>query len=176
MPAIGTELYHVGSLLGQVGANSLTTGIISQTGRVLNLAGGEGVVFDQTTATAFPGSSGGGVFMKSDGRYVGTLVRGAGEGFNLIVPVRRLRGWAEGAGVPWIVDPKAKHPTLDELKKLAPSDVADLRPSLLSRIGYSLDGKRYPFLIREDGATPKGDSFPFAPESPDLPVTLPSAP
>ena len=170
IPSIGTELYHVGSLLGQVGANSLTTGIISQTGRVLNLAGGEGVVFDQTTATAFPGSSGGGVFLKKDGRYVGTLVRGAGEGFNLIVPIRRLRAWATEAKIEWITDPKAKQPTLDELKKLAPSDVADVRASSRIQIDYTYDGKRHPFLLRWEKPE-LGESFPFAPEPPALPDT-----
>ncbi|HAT67623.1 MAG TPA: hypothetical protein DCS66_24005, partial [Flavobacteriaceae bacterium] len=58
-----TELYHVGSLLGQTGSNSMTRGIVSQVGRVLNLGSGDGTVFDQTTVTAFPGSSGGGVFL-----------------------------------------------------------------------------------------------------------------
>lgn len=52
---VGTTLYHVGSLHGQVGANSLTSGIISQVGRVINLGKGDGTIFDQTTATAFPG-------------------------------------------------------------------------------------------------------------------------
>jgi len=60
---VGTRLYHVGSLHGQVGANSLTSGIISQVGRVVSLGKGDGTIFDQTTATAFPGSSGGGVFI-----------------------------------------------------------------------------------------------------------------
>lgn len=40
IPPVGTELYHVGSLLGQFGSNSTTVGIISQTGRVFDLAGG----------------------------------------------------------------------------------------------------------------------------------------
>lgn len=163
-PAIGTDLYHVGSLLGQVGANSLTTGIISQTGRVLNLAGGEGVVFDQTTATAFPGSSGGGVFLKSDGRYVGTLVRGAGEGFNLIVPIRRVHAWATAAGVAWLLDPKLKQPTLAELAKLAPSDVPDLRPSARITIDYSSDSFKYPFRI---GHLPDSEVFFHAPTPPE---------
>lgn len=147
IPPIGTELYHVGSLLGQVGANSLTTGIISQTGRVLNLAGGEGVIFDQTTATAFPGSSGGGVFLKADGRYAGTLVRGAGEGFNLIVPIRRLRTWCDIVKCPWLVDPKAKLPTLAELAVLVPNDVPDLRASDRISIHYHDDAYKYPTLI-----------------------------
>lgn len=121
IPAIGTELYHVGSLLGQVGANSLTTGVVSQIGRVLDL-GANGVVFDQTTVTAFPGSSGGGVYLKADGRYVGILLRGAGEQFNLIAPVRRLLEWAKTAKVEWAVDPKVPMPSAAELKKLPVED------------------------------------------------------
>lgn len=121
IPAIGTELYHVGSLLGQFGANSLTTGVISQQGRVLNL-NASGVVFDQTTVTAFPGSSGGGVFLKGNGEYVGMLVRGAGEQFNLIVPIRRLRAWAKTAKVEWAIDQNVPMPSATELKKLPVED------------------------------------------------------
>ena len=82
IPPLGTDLLHVGSLLGQLGANSMTDGIYSQHGRIIKSLNKH--VFDQTTCVAFPGSSGGGVFLKHDGRarYVGMLVRGAGEGFN----------------------------------------------------------------------------------------------
>lgn len=82
-PARGSELYHCGSLLGEVGANSLTQGIISQHGRLI-----EGKVYDQVSTPSFPGSSGGGVYLKSDGRLVGLLVRGTPGGFSLIVPMR----------------------------------------------------------------------------------------
>lgn len=138
IPEIGTELYHVGSLLGQFGANSLTTGVIAQTGRVLDL--GKGTVFDQTTATAFPGSSGGGVFLKKDGRYVGMLVRGAGEGFNFIVPVRRLRAWAKEAKVEWAVDPKVVLP--------ADFDKGVIEDAGVTFKGYSDGSKKYPFLLQ----------------------------
>ena len=120
IPEIGTPLCHVGSLLGQVGANSYTEGVLSQIGRVLDL-GATGTVFDQTTVTAFPGSSGGGVYTR-DGKYVGMLVRGAGEQFNFIVPVRRMNDWAKRAGVTWAIDPKVKMPTDDELRKLPIED------------------------------------------------------
>lgn len=113
IPAIGSDLYHVGSLLGQIGANSLTTGIISQHGRLIG-----DKVFDQTTATSFPGSSGGGVFLRADGRYVGMLVRGAGEGFNLVVPVRRMHAYCKSEGIEWAMDAKEKMPALDEIFKL----------------------------------------------------------
>ena len=93
IPKLGEDLLHVGSLLGQMGANSMTDGIYSQHGRILKQLNKH--IFDQTTCVAFPGSSGGGVYLKSDARYVGMLVRGAGEGFNLIVPVRRMKDYCE---------------------------------------------------------------------------------
>lgn len=114
---LGTNLYHVGSLLGSGGSNSMTTGIMSQVGRMLSLNGGSKVLFDQTTVTAFPGSSGGGVFLTT-GEYIGMLVRGAGETFNLIVPIRRMTDWAEEEKIKWALDPKEKAPTLEEIKKL----------------------------------------------------------
>jgi hypothetical protein len=127
---IGTRLFHVGSLLGQSGANSMTNGIMSQVGRVLQLGTGDGTIFDQTTCAAFPGSSGGGVFLagtkKEEVRYVGMLVRGAGETFNLIVPVRRMYEWAEARNVLWALDPAVVAPCLDDIKSIEPeAQVAD---------------------------------------------------
>ena len=51
IPKLGTDLLHVGSLLGQMGANSMTDGIYSQHGRILKSI--NKFVFDQTTCTAF---------------------------------------------------------------------------------------------------------------------------
>ena len=116
IPVISTPLLHVGSLLGQLGSNSMTTGIMSQHGRLINKK-----VYDQTTVAAFPGSSGGGVYTK-DGRMIGMLVRGAGETFNLIVPVRRMQKWAKSAGVEWALDHKVKMITQEELEKLPVED------------------------------------------------------
>ncbi len=100
IPTVGTDLLHVGSLHGQSGSNSVTDGIISQHGRIF-----QGKVYDQTTVTAFPGSSGGGVYIKADGRYLGMITRGAGETFNLMVPIRRIRTWADRVGVAFTLDP-----------------------------------------------------------------------
>ena len=113
---IGTRLFHVGSLLGQMGANSMTTGIISQVGRVEDK-----VEFDQTTVTAFPGSSGGGVYLE-DGTYVGMIARGAGEGFNLMVPIRRMTAWAKDNSIMWALDPKLKMPALKEIQGISVED------------------------------------------------------
>ena len=109
---IGTNLFHVGSLLGQMGANSMTDGIVSQVGRTLGK-----VEFDQTTVTAFPGSSGGGVYT-TDGVYVGMIVRGAGEGFNLMVPVRRIIRWTKEHDITWAIDPSVPMPSLKDIRNL----------------------------------------------------------
>lgn len=116
IPVVGTELLHVGSLLGQLGSNSMTKGIMSQHGRLIDKK-----VFDQTTVTAFPGSSGGGVYL-TDGKLVGLLLRGAGETFNLICPVRRMQDWAKKAGVEWALDDKVAVPSEEELRKLPVED------------------------------------------------------
>ena len=116
IPKLGTDLLHVGSLLGQMGANSMTDGIYSQHGRLIKSL--NKYVFDQTTVTAFPGSSGGGVYLKSNANYIGMLVRGAGEGFNLIVPVRRMQDYCEKHKIMWALDPSVAMPEEDDLKKM----------------------------------------------------------
>ena len=123
---IGTRLFHVGSLLGQMGANSMTTGIVSQIGRVEDK-----FEFDQTTVTAFPGSSGGGVYLEN-GTYVGMIARGAGEGFNLMIPIRRMTSWAKDNNVLWALDPKQKTPTIKEIKEL-PIESSGMKESGSSR-------------------------------------------
>ena len=156
---IGEPLLHVGSLLGQAGANSMTSGIMSQVGRVLNLGSGDGTVFDQTTVTAFPGSSGGGVFLK-DGKYIGMLVRGSGETFNLIVPIRRMTDWAKARDIEWAIDASKEAPNLDDIKKMEPEDAGlghhTTKPSTSS---VSEDGTVFPFLIhvKPNEAQPAND-------------------
>lgn len=116
IPTIGTSLCHVGSLLGELGSNSFTTGVMSQHGRLV-----EGKVFDQTTVIAMPGSSGGGVYL-DDGRLVGNILRGSGEAFNLICPVRRVVSWAKASKIEWAVNDAVALPSEEELKKLPIED------------------------------------------------------
>jgi len=135
---IGTELYHVGSLLGQMGSNSMTSGIIAQVGRTQGK-----MEFDQTTVTAFPGSSGGGVYLKS-GEYVGMLVRGAGEGFNLIVPIRRMYKWASENDLLWSLDATVEAPSMEKILKMP----IETTPGEGSGAGSPEEGREFPFLIR----------------------------
>ena len=135
-PALGTDLYHVGSMGGQtLGANSMTSGIVSQIGRVL-----DGQEYDQTETTATKGSSGGGVFLR-DGRVIGVLTMGvnSGDNFNFVVPVRRIRKWTKKMKIIWAIDPRVKMPTEEELKKIPIEDS-----------GATFDGKPVP---------PKGYKF-----------------
>ena len=150
--AIGTELYHVGSLLGQQGSNSMTRGIVSQVGRVLNLGSGDGVVFDQTTVTAFPGSSGGGVFLSERsgdnvGQYMGMLVRGAGETFNLVVPVRRMRSWATDQEILWAIDEDKDVPSLEDIIKI-PVEGAKSKESE-GKKNFTDDSIKFPTLMQK---------------------------
>jgi hypothetical protein len=137
-PGRGTKVFHVGSLLGKTGSNSMTDGLISALGRKPERSD---LIYDQTTVTAVPGSSGGGVFLQKTGEYVGMLVAGyrGSDGFNLIVPVRRMRSWAKEAGVLWALDPKIKTPSEKELKKIPVTGTYD--PKLKAK--------------KKDGETPK---------------------
>ena len=156
VPAVGSELYHVGSLRGQFGSNSVTPGIISQVGR-LHL----GKIYDQTSCTAFPGSSGGGVFLKDSGLYIGMLVRGSGETFNLIVPVRRIRAWAERMNILFILDPDLPIPTEEELEKIPIEDTGNQKWELRSQEGSD-----------QISGLPDFTSMPFIGMSIDNPILI----
>jgi hypothetical protein len=131
IPPIGISLVHVGSLLGQFGANSFTSGLMSQTGRLLSGRGAESKVFDQTTVTAFPGSSGGGVFLAETGEYIGMLTQGVQklQGFNFIVPIRRIHKWACDSKIEWAIDPSVAGPSLKEIDAILVEDVSSLSDS-----------------------------------------------
>lgn len=146
IPTLGTGLLHVGSLLGQMGANSMTDGIYSQHGRVIKSLNSH--VFDQTTCTAFPGSSGGGVYLKKDARYVGMLVRGAGEGFNLIVPVRRMISFCKEHKTMWALDPKVEMPSLEKLSDMPLESAPKKEEDKEADKKKEAMKKLFPFMLR----------------------------
>lgn len=103
-PELGAKLWHVGSMGGEDGYNTLSEGIVSQIGRM-----DDGKEFDVTVAPALKGSSGGGVFL-TDGSCIGLVTRGGSDVYSLFVPVRRIREWAERCGVAFILDPALSVP------------------------------------------------------------------
>lgn len=128
IPPMGTNLSHCGSLLGQFGSNSYTTGVLSKTGRLLDDSSANNLVFDQVTAIAFPGSSGGGMYLTENGVYVGMLTRGVMQmqGFNFIVPIRRIQQWAAVAGVEWLFDNDPAMPSADEILQIPVEEVGEI--------------------------------------------------
>jgi S1-C subfamily serine protease len=118
VPKVGTKLFHVGSILGYEGSNSLTDGLISKIGCKTRLTFPNEVIFDRTTITAFPGSSGGGVFDKDTGEYLGMLVRIIQPNYNLIVPVRRIKDWTVKNKIEWVLDKSKPLPKDEELAKI----------------------------------------------------------
>ena len=99
---IGTKLIHIGCTQGLY--NSVSYGVISQTDVDLIKTG---KMFDQTSTMAYPGSSGGGMYL-DDGTYMGMLTRGGGAGLNFVVPMRRILPWAKRMGIEWALNPKVK--------------------------------------------------------------------
>lgn len=118
VPPKGMPVIHIGSSNGQIGSNSFTVGNISQTGRLLDgIGSGSGFVFDQTSVSSAPGSSGCMILRQSDGKLCGMLVRGGSPTFNFIVPIRRIREWSEKAKVEFLFDESAPVPSLEEVLK-----------------------------------------------------------
>jgi len=111
IPPVLSDVLHCGSLLGEDGANSVTKGSISQHGRIINNR-----VLDQVSVGAFPGSSGGGIYDKN-GYWIAMLVRGAGETFNLVTPIRELKVWAKDNNLMWLFD-DSEHPSQSDIDKI----------------------------------------------------------
>lgn len=138
IPSIGTPICHVGSRWGQFGAGSFSSGEISSVGRVFKDVSYK--VFDQTSVAASPGSSGGGMFLKwgekNAGACVGLIVRGGEDSFNFIVPVRRMKAWAKKMGLLFALDPEAKMPLLEDLKKISIDDGWAARKRIRNKKAY----------------------------------------
>lgn len=117
IPETGRELFHVGNMLGtELGLNSVTRGLISANGRLI-----DDKVFDQYSGGSTGGSSGGGLFLADTGQYVGQLQRGitnvAVMGY--YAPIRRMRDWAKQEKLMWVFDQTASDlPTWEEFDKM----------------------------------------------------------
>jgi len=137
---IGTKLVHVGCTQGLY--NSVSYGVISQTDIDLLKTG---KMFEQTSTMAYPGSSGGGMYLE-DGTYIGMLTRGGGAGLNFIVPMRRILPWAKAMNCEWALDPKVKVTVpnvLDGTESVPQVDPMDqIRACIRGIIGDIIDGDK----------------------------------
>lgn len=122
LPAVGSSVWHVGSISGNRGCNSAVEGVVSAVGRLrLNgspeeLRGPE--IYDQVALAAHPGSSGGGVFLKSDRSCIGLVIEflGPGQlaGALCIAPVRRMREFCREAKCEWAMRVDVPVPEVDD--------------------------------------------------------------
>lgn len=102
-PALpGDPVFACGNFRGISFDGSISTGVISQIGIQPPMVNWPWPICDQTTAPAYPGSSGGPVFDKH-GRVLGLTVGGYDATLNVFVPVRALAAWAASAGFSWAI-------------------------------------------------------------------------
>jgi len=113
-PKVGTDICHVGSFLGEMGAGSFTTGVISFVDRYVESID---KTCDQVNVGAMPGCSGGGIFL-NDGRCIGLVLAGKSTSLNWIMPSRCMVSWTNNKKIQWAVDDKIKMPTELELTKI----------------------------------------------------------
>lgn len=121
MPRPGESLWHVGSMHGARGLNSVSAGVFSLAGRLRKGFSFEEkddpVVFDQACLPILPGSSGGGVFRQRDGACIGLVSQYLGRGptpsIFLMTPARRLREFARAVKCEWAVDASVPVPEND---------------------------------------------------------------
>jgi S1-C subfamily serine protease len=90
-PPVGTAVIHCGNWLGADFDGSVSEGIISQTGVQPAIENWHWKITDQISATVVPGSSGGPIFRRDNGKCVGIVVGGVGRGalgFASYIPTR----------------------------------------------------------------------------------------
>lgn len=131
---VGTPVFHVGNFFGPRLDNSVSTGIISQTG--VNMGPGFlWIIADQTTATVQHGSSGGPLFSEQYHTVIGVVVGMTDNTIGFYVPVRGIRAFAEVHHVKWAVD-GSRCPSDDAVANLVPKPVEE--PSDADRIKAAL--------------------------------------
>lgn len=133
VPEPGEALWHVGSMHGAHGHNTLSDGVFSTAGRLrwqYNPNDTRGIIYDQVTITALGGSSGGGLFRKSSGQCIGLLTEYISEyahGCFCITPARRLWAFANRTDCEWAMTQNVPVPC-DEVIFATPITDKELPP------------------------------------------------
>jgi V8-like Glu-specific endopeptidase len=121
---VGDAVVHYGNMIGNVLHSSITKGHVNFKNRLL-----DNRYYDQVSCTAFPGSSGGGIFLEKDLSYIGMIVigiRGA-DNINFAVPIRTIHEWFEKNDLKFILDPSLDCGDIKEVinpKRITPVDEA----------------------------------------------------
>jgi hypothetical protein len=75
------------------------------------------------------------------------LVRGAGETFNLVVPMRRIQAWTKRTKTEWLINPGVAAPKVDD-EWLRNNKIEEVRGDA-ARAAASAEKKNFEFMIRE---------------------------
>ena len=87
---IGTEIYHIGNFRGEVYPDTVVKGIISHNKR-------NGFASYQCDMSVYPGASGGGIFLKDTGEYIGMIVSVDEKNMSISfgVSIEDIKIWAD---------------------------------------------------------------------------------
>ncbi len=101
IPGIGTQVFHIGSMLGWHGFNGCSDGIMGLPGIDIDESG---KVYDKVQCSFHFGSSGGGVFEATSGQCIGLVARSNDrtamtQGY--IIPYRRMVEFAQRLDCTW---------------------------------------------------------------------------
>ncbi len=121
VPALGLDLIHVGSPMGNYLSNSVMVGVYSGYDR---RGEGRGSYDNITLLGAYPGCSGG-LVTTPRGDYVGMVQRGAIGGAILIRPIRTIKKWSTKVGVEFLLDPSITTVAPEKVKAGAVEDLGE---------------------------------------------------
>jgi hypothetical protein len=129
-PTAGEACWHVGSMNGYKGYNSVSDATIAAVGRLrheFRHNETQGIVYDELTGVVQKGSSGGGVWDKKSGKLCGLVTEFLGhtdDGFTYgafcVTPARRLREFAKKNAVAYAIG-DGKSPSLADVLALNPT-------------------------------------------------------
>lgn len=105
-PKIGDPVYHLGNFYGDMAPSSLSAGIMAAVNRDFHTT-----VMDQICCPVYPGSSGGGVYLRN-GRCIGLADARVDESIGIVTPIREIRRWAKNQGLLWALDSGWKIPAV----------------------------------------------------------------
>jgi hypothetical protein len=136
VPEVGAPVWHIGSMDGDTSPVATTDGLVSNIGLIRH-----NCLYDQITVPALHGCSGGGVFLKSNGKCIGLLLERAineTDTINFIRPTREIRAWAKKAKCLWAVDDTVAVPSIEDIEK-DPVNVDGVEPPKPEKKEPSID-------------------------------------
>jgi hypothetical protein len=124
LPKVGSSIWHCGTM-GWPNPNSVSDGTVAAIGR----GGEEGVTVDQASIICAHGSSGGGVFLKSNGKCIGLLTHTWRTTLTVMymTPAREIYNFAKTSNCLWAVDPSVPVPSDEEIRATPGFHVSNMK-------------------------------------------------